>query len=182
MKLNVRHVPLGEVKEATFCERFSDQSYYAQDIHFTDDVNVSVRYSFDGEAYIIMGDITAAYEQSCARCANAFVNKITIPFKNRFTKAGAFNADEDSADDDESYSFTGESIDIETMVLDEIFLQIPMVSTCSDDCKGLCPNCGCNWNNSQCDCVGEEVSEGADEKSDNPFSKLSQLLDNGKEV
>ena len=44
-----------------------------------------------------------------------------------------------------------------------------------EDCKGLCPVCGCDLNTVQCSCVREKEKE-------NPFSALEQLLYHDKEV
>jgi len=32
---------------------------------------------------------------------------------------------------------------------------LPMKPLCRDDCKGLCPQCGTNWNNGTCTCTTE---------------------------
>jgi uncharacterized protein len=42
-------------------------------------------------------------------------------------------------------------------VREEIILSIPMKAVCSETCKGLCPECGQNLNEGQCDCVVERI-------------------------
>ena len=37
--------------------------------------------------------------------------------------------------------------------LSEPVYAYPSKVLCSDDCKGLCPGCGCNLNTEQCSCV-----------------------------
>ena len=35
---------------------------------------------------------------------------------------------------------------------EQLYLALPMKPLCREDCKGLCPNCGTNWNRGTCDC------------------------------
>ena len=37
--------------------------------------------------------------------------------------------------------------------MDNLFLQLPLVSVCRPDCKGLCPVCGVNRNHTACACT-----------------------------
>jgi uncharacterized protein len=43
-------------------------------------------------------------------------------------------------------------IDMIDTIADIIRLAEPMSPKCNDNCKGLCPNCGINLNQSSCDC------------------------------
>jgi len=43
-------------------------------------------------------------------------------------------------------------IDMIDTIADIIRLAEPMNPNCNDNCKGLCPNCGINLNQSSCDC------------------------------
>lgn len=38
------------------------------------------------------------------------------------------------------------------VVREQFELQAPMHPLCAEDCKGLCPNCGKNWNKGPCQC------------------------------
>jgi uncharacterized protein len=38
-------------------------------------------------------------------------------------------------------------------------LQVPMKILCSEECKGLCPNCGVNLNTGSCNCRREMTDE-----------------------
>lgn len=48
----------------------------------------------------------------------------------------------------------GEEADISEDIRCELLLELPMRLLCSDDCCGLCPDCGCNLNESTCECAG----------------------------
>ena len=53
--------------------------------------------------------------------------------------------------------FTGDVIDLEQQVLDTMRLNIPMAHQCHENCRGICPYCGKNLNEGDCDCVAEVV-------------------------
>ena len=44
------------------------------------------------------------------------------------------------------------SVDVTEDIREEILLGIPSIPVCSASCKGLCPQCGKNWNEGKCDC------------------------------
>ena len=58
--------------------------------------------------------------------------------------------------------------------LDELFLQLPMVSLCKPDCKGLCPVCGIDLNRFRCNC--------AEKTRNSAFDALKALSFEDKEV
>jgi uncharacterized protein len=48
-------------------------------------------------------------------------------------------------------------LDLEPLIREEMLLAIPINPICRPDCKGLCPVCGENLNESQCSHEDEEV-------------------------
>ncbi len=47
-----------------------------------------------------------------------------------------------------------ESIDIAEIALADLLLELPSKMLCKEDCKGLCPVCGCDRNLTECNCGG----------------------------
>jgi uncharacterized protein len=48
--------------------------------------------------------------------------------------------------------YVNDEIDLGQLMLEQFYLSLPMKPLHSDDCKGLCPVCGTNWNRATCDC------------------------------
>lgn len=48
-------------------------------------------------------------------------------------------------------------IDLTPDVVDTIRLAIPMKVVCSETCKGLCPSCGVNLNQTACGCSNDTI-------------------------
>ena len=45
------------------------------------------------------------------------------------------------------------ALELEDILREQILLTLPMQRVCSEDCKGICPVCGKNRNQSACDCT-----------------------------
>ena len=106
----------------------------------------------------VEGTITCVVDGFCDRCANSVSKTISLPFNQTFYKDGTGEEDD--------YAYFGSKLDATKAVYDEIVLSLPGSLLCSEDCKGLCPKCGINLNESQCDC---------DTTRENAFSVLKNL-------
>ena len=45
------------------------------------------------------------------------------------------------------------------LAIEQFELQVPMHPLCKEDCQGLCPQCGKNWNKGPCSCDPEFTKE-----------------------
>jgi len=50
-------------------------------------------------------------------------------------------------------------IDLTQLAREEIILGYPDRLLCREDCKGLCPRCGWNLNESRCACVNDDTGD-----------------------
>ncbi|MBQ9111933.1 MAG: DUF177 domain-containing protein [Oscillospiraceae bacterium] len=61
-----------------------------------------------------------------------------------------------SEDEEEHYVVAkAESIDAAEIAISDLLLELPSKLLCREDCKGLCPVCGCDRNENDCDCMSE---------------------------
>ncbi len=82
----------------------------------------------------------------CSRC----LEPVLVPFNLELTAELDMNHPADS--EDELPYVSGYSLDVDLLVLDELFVNMPISVLCSEDCKGLCRGCGKNLNHGPCDC------------------------------
>ena len=59
-------------------------------------------------------------------------------------------------------------LDLTECVREDILLALPQTCLCRDDCRGLCPVCGVNWNEHPCKCARPEDGAG-------PWTELDRL-------
>jgi uncharacterized protein len=100
----------------------------------------------------------AAWEGTCSRCLEPF--ELSIHVDSRFLGSkdpelvvrGAHTLGSQDLD----VVFLPETLlDEEALVREQFQLQVPMHAVCKDDCLGLCPQCGKNWNKGRCNCRPE---------------------------
>jgi len=102
----------------------------------------------------------------CDRCVRDVEEDIGFFLDEAYIASG--NAQEG----DESYS--GSVIDLLSAVKKSILSSLPMKVLCSEDCKGLCPQCGKDLNTGECGCKTEHI--------DPRFESLRSLFKVDEEV
>ena len=61
-------------------------------------------------------------------------------------------------EDDLSLGFYQDGvIDVDDLAREQIELALPMARLCTEECRGLCPECGANLNLVDCACSKEQV-------------------------
>ena len=91
------------------------------------------------------GTVRAPWVGICRRCTVAVSGELAIAVSERF-------ADPPLAEDD-LYPIVDDTVDLGPLVRDAIVLELPMAPLCREDCRGLCPQCGADRNESECGCV-----------------------------
>ena len=110
----------------------------------------------------VVGTIQTAIGYQCSRCLKAFSSPLNAGFDLFYLPQQDWKKDEEielKYEDMEVGYYDGISLDIDLMVIEQIELAIPMKFVCSEECKGLCPNCGTDLNEKSCPCkVGTKDS------------------------
>ena len=102
---------------------------------------------------------------NCAKCLNSFDLEVFFEVNEDFSTTGNEGAAE---------TFTGEIIDLSSVVNQSILMALPMRIVCDDDCKGLCPICGKDLNEEACNCNASTI--------DPRFESLRSLFKLDEEV
>lgn len=103
------------------------------------------------------GTVAYTIQYTCARCLREFEQDCALPLNLVLQLV----ADEQSvAGEAEDDVFVPIAASRTVYVLDQhlrdlIALEVPMKPMCRADCRGLCPRCGTNLNDGQCDCRSE---------------------------
>ncbi|MBR3382060.1 MAG: DUF177 domain-containing protein [Clostridia bacterium] len=170
MELNVsKELKLpGEVSHARLVEEIEPIELPGYVIRPSAPVTVDLDYSFDGEGFRLTGTLSAEVVMNCTKCNDEFTQGFTVEFDERFLRVS-----ETEAEEMEVYPFSGEKLDLTKLVQDTVLLNAPMYGLCKPDCRGLCPVCGANLNNTQCSCTLPDDG--------NPFAALKGLAELLKE-
>jgi uncharacterized protein len=64
-----------------------------------------------------------------------------------------------SADDLSIGFYQDGTIDLDDVVREQVELALPMARLCTEECEGLCPDCGANLNDAECACKLNRADE-----------------------
>lgn len=132
------------------------------ELSFAGPLTLSADYCLVEGGIRVKGSFHGELKVMCTRCLEETTFPLEIDFEEIFFKT--------APEDDEQYTLEEKVMNLEKMVYDAIVLNIPQSIVCSENCKGLCSNCGANLNKSDCNCsITNEVDV------DNPFAKLKDL-------
>lgn len=96
--------------------------------------------------------IQLAVSSECARCLDDALQHIELEFTVEYKlRPGADIAEQGI------YHVRKNQIDISEPIRQELISSLPVNVLCRPACKGLCPNCGINWNREKCKCKIEPV-------------------------
>jgi len=147
MVLNLKDVFLndGEKIEAHFTAELKDISL--DGIYpFDSDAGVNVRAENKLGFVSLRLDTSFMYNRPCDRCGKAMKKEQTFSFDHRLV-AGLSDSE-----DDDYIEVPDFELELDSLVVSDILLELPGKYLCSEDCKGLCPDCGCNLNEEDCSC------------------------------
>lgn len=161
---------LFELNTYELSRRAGEMREYELDIAITQDVGVElicvpagdiieidVRLESVTEGILLSADIYATAKGECIRCLDPV--EIVIdrriqelynyePTNERGQKIKkATMPKEDELENDDELMMQGEIMDLEPAIRDAIVLSLPINPLCSQDCAGLCPECGEKWAN-----------------------------------
>lgn len=102
-------------------------------------VGLQLRLEAVMEGVLVTGEAHAALTGECVRCLERVEDEIDVDFQELYL----YDAPEDAEDDDDELSvLQNDYIDLEPLLRDAVVLALPFQPLCSDDCPGLCPDCG----------------------------------------
>jgi uncharacterized protein len=103
----------------------------------------------------IRGTFATEVEMKCARCIEPVREKFAGEFDLLYRPEGLEGKrDEVSISEAETEIgyYSGDGMQLEDALAEQVLLSLPGRVVCKEDCKGLCPHCGKNLNAGACDC------------------------------
>ena len=136
MKIEVYRVaPGGETVEASSPLPEAHMEHIG--VWFGDPVHLRMKVSVVNKVFVAMGAYEGRVTMECHCCLKRFehpVQSTDYLWEQPVTLSG------------------DEIIDLTEGVREDIMLRLPLKNLCSQDCKGLCPQCGKDLNEGRCEC------------------------------
>jgi uncharacterized protein len=149
LRVDLRELAQGPVETSGELTQ-DDPALEALDISLRQPIKVRGRLQGIGEGrYYWQGTAQTVVQGECRRCLKPVETPVNLEI------GALFAQDPDALEDPDSYPVAPDAteVDITPAVREELLLAAPRYVLCRDDCKGLCPQCGQDWNAGPCDCA-----------------------------
>ncbi len=154
MLINIKPLLCGDVNIIEF-----DYPLSSDDIADMPDIDFSAPVAVKGKITNSAGYMEATieteveYDTSCARCLAPIHQKMTVSLVKSVAEENSLV----DSDNEDYIVASGDNIEIDSLIAEQISLELPTRHLCSEDCKGLCPKCGQDLNAGSCSCVTKEI-------------------------
>lgn len=152
--------------------------HWGQDFSFDSQVSVEIEANRADEYVILDITVSARVSTACSRCLEPAGVAIKGNLRYLFSLRSYLeslgqeqNAQEGDAGRDEIIPLASwdEAINVGELAWETLITALPGAALCSDECNGLCPQCGADLNKTACGCKKET--------GDPRFEALKELLD-----
>lgn len=142
-----------------------------RDLSVKDGISYDVLLTNTGDGILATGMARFEADTTCDRCLGPAHLDVNAEISCYYLH----EEPQDDVEDESDFGLIDDSdgtIDLSEAIQGGLAMEIPYVVTCSDDCKGLCPQCGANLNDGPCGCV---IEHDPDFDRPNPFAALAAL-------
>ena len=127
-----------------------------------DPIQFDLRLESVVEGVLVTGTARGRLVGECARCLVDIEDEFLADVQELYVYP------ESEAEPDEASRMEGDLIDLEPVLRDQVVLALPFQPLCTDDCPGLCPECGVR--------LADDPGHNHGEASDPRWAALSGLL------
>ena len=121
-------------------------------------LNIQMTISREENNFVVGGRLSGGIKLICDRCLSLYSHELQSEFR-LFLSSPPQDPDQNEielCEEDMAVRFiSGDEIDIDDIVREQIYLSLPMKFLCCEECHGLCPVCGTNLNKEKCGCLEE---------------------------
>jgi uncharacterized protein len=158
MIFNVAQLMKSQVGTSLEADIDEEENQLDEDLKVIGPLTGRIRMRRINQGLLVDGSVDLTLESTCTRCLTVFEQPMHVLLAERFQPTvdvitGAplppINEEDVFPIDDHH------QIDITEALRQQIFLDMPIVTLCKEDCKGLCVQCGKDLNLGPCDCEPE---------------------------
>ena len=134
------------------------------------EIKASVHLERHGFDILVRGHLEGSVQVSCSRCLTWFSHPVEADFDLLLAPSpepvGKEEEELSKADLDVDF-YSGETVNLENILREQILLTLPLKPLCAEACRGICSRCGADLNQETCQCAAEG--------SYSPFAVLKKI-------
>ncbi len=104
------------------------------------EIELALRLESVMEGVLVTGELAVPVVGSCARCLEPIEDTLHLDVQELYAYPGSTT--EATSEEDEVRRLEGDFLDLEPLVRDAVVLSLPLAPVCTEDCAGLCVDCG----------------------------------------
>lgn len=109
------------------------------------------------EVVSVTGALSGQLHLKCSRCLEPVDAAVDAPFRfylrSPFTASEGVHVEVELSEQELDYGFLDAGqVDVESLVREQLLLEMPSHVVCREDCKGICQGCGAELNSEPCRC------------------------------
>lgn len=155
MNINLYEILATTGKEMTVQVKMEEQQESFQGealkIHCREPFDVVLKHT-EKDIITVAFNTTVTVTSACSRCLEDVVRDYDIRINRTINVAKKEAYLENASEPDEISYIEDCTLDVDMLILDELYTILPINVLCKEDCKGICKVCGINLNKSTCDC------------------------------
>lgn len=97
----------------------------------------------------VKGRMELTLAMNCDRCLKPVLQKMVLDFTRQVLGPDEYEGD--TKDDNQNF-MNGYQLNVDDLIKNECFMNLPVKVLCKSDCKGICLQCGKDLNAGKCDC------------------------------
>lgn len=123
-----------------------DYSFKTDDELFAAPVTVKGLIKSLNSIVSLKANVNCSISSQCAKCAKNIVKKLDVPMEHLLVS----HLNDENNDD--FILVENMVLNLDELVLEDVYLALPARFLCKSDCKGLCSYCGTDLNEGTCNC------------------------------
>ena len=110
--------------------------------------SIDVELQAVNDGIVVVGTVRAPWTGECRRCLKQAGGEVVSDVQEVYERDPV---------EGETRKLGNGVVDLTDMARDAVLLELPVAPLCEDDCAGLCPTCGVDRNETDCDCAAAET-------------------------
>lgn len=131
-------------------------------------IDLQLRLESVSEGILVSGTASVRLAGECVRCLEPLEASLEFDLQELYVYP------ESELDDEDASRVVDETIDLASLIRDQVVLELPFAPLCDEDCAGLCPRCGTNLN--------QDPEHSHDDGGDARWARLAELRLDGDAV
>lgn len=130
------------------------------DIGFTAPISVQLTVGRAMHMYSVDGYVRSSLSGECCRCLSPAVAGLKARIRFLLQRKEASDVEVEALEEQDDVDIVDpgtKEVDLNERLHDAVVLELPMRLYCKNDCKGLCPQCGQDFNVGACSCAEDAV-------------------------